>query len=123
MLLSDASLIFFCTSDKIVARKVADDVCCIFFFFAIFSTSFYFCTFNFASTSFSVLRESKLTRLLRDSLGGQTKTAVIATISPAAAHVDETLNTLEYALRAKNITNKPELNTQVTINSLTQVRN
>ncbi|GFX63253.1 kinesin-like protein KIF11 [Trichonephila clavipes] len=65
-------------------------------------------------------RESKLTRLLRDSLGGQTKTAVIATISPSAFHLDETLNTLEYALRAKNITNKPEINSQVSATALTK---
>lgn len=66
-------------------------------------------------------RESNLTRLLQDSLGGQTKTAIIATISPSAIHAEETLNTLEYSLRAMNIANKPELNTQVTVTSLTKV--
>ncbi|CAL1287141.1 unnamed protein product [Larinioides sclopetarius] len=65
-------------------------------------------------------RESKLTRLLRDSLGGQTKTTVIATISPSLFHLDETLNTLEYALRAKNIMNKPEVNAQVSATALTR---
>ncbi|GBL95542.1 Kinesin-like protein KIF11 [Araneus ventricosus] len=65
-------------------------------------------------------RESKLTRLLRDSLGGQTKTTVIATISPSVFHLDETLNTLEYALRAKNIMNKPEVNAQVSATALTK---
>ncbi|XP_055929832.1 kinesin-like protein KIF11 isoform X2 [Argiope bruennichi] len=65
-------------------------------------------------------RESKLTRLLRDSLGGQTKTTVIATISPSIFHLDETLNTLEYALRAKNIMNKPEVNAQVSATALTK---
>ncbi|GFT76515.1 kinesin-like protein KIF11 [Nephila pilipes] len=65
-------------------------------------------------------RESKLTRLLRDSLGGQTKTAIIATISPSALHLDETLNTLEYALRAKSIANKPEINAQVCATALTK---
>ncbi|GIY57613.1 kinesin-like protein KIF11-A, partial [Caerostris extrusa] len=64
--------------------------------------------------------QSKLTRLLRDSLGGQTKTTVIATISPATCHLDETLNTLEYALRAKNIMNKPEVNSQVSATDLTK---
>lgn len=43
-------------------------------------------------------RESKLTRLLQDSLGGRTKTCIIATISPAALCIDETINTLEYGL-------------------------
>ncbi|KAL3235263.1 Kinesin-like protein CIN8 [Nakaseomyces bracarensis] len=54
-------------------------------------------------------RESKLTRLLQDSLGGNTKTALIATISPAKATSEETCSTLEYASKAKNIKNKPQL--------------
>ncbi|KAF2288736.1 hypothetical protein GH714_011896 [Hevea brasiliensis] len=53
-------------------------------------------------------RDSKLTRLLRDSLGGKTKTCIIATISPSAHSLEETLSTLDYAYRAKNIKNKPE---------------
>ncbi|KAG7964695.1 hypothetical protein I3843_09G183900 [Carya illinoinensis] len=55
-------------------------------------------------------RDSKLTRLLRDSLGGKTKTCIIATISPSAHCLEETLSTLDYAFRAKNIKNKPEAN-------------
>ncbi|XP_064970827.1 kinesin-like protein KIN-5A [Musa acuminata AAA Group] len=55
-------------------------------------------------------RDSKLTRLLRDSLGGRTKTCIIANISPSALCLDETLSTLDYAHRAKNIKNKPEVN-------------
>ncbi|XP_028067149.1 kinesin-like protein KIN-5B isoform X2 [Camellia sinensis] len=55
-------------------------------------------------------RDSKLTRLLRDSLGGKTKTCIIATISPTAQCLEETLSTLDYACRAKNIKNKPEAN-------------
>ncbi|KAL2239500.1 UNVERIFIED_CONTAM: Kinesin-like protein KIN-5D [Sesamum indicum] len=55
-------------------------------------------------------RDSKLTRLLRDSLGGKTKTCIIATISPSIHCLEETLNTLDYAHRAKNIKNKPEIN-------------
>ncbi|KAL6138686.1 hypothetical protein ACLB2K_063965 [Fragaria x ananassa] len=55
-------------------------------------------------------RDSKLTRLLRESLGGKTKTCIIATISPCYHFVDETLSTLDYAHRAKNIKNKPEAN-------------
>ncbi|THU45600.1 hypothetical protein C4D60_Mb02t19700 [Musa balbisiana] len=53
-------------------------------------------------------RDSKLTRLLRDSLGGKTKTCIIATISPSIHSLEETLSTLDYAHRAKNIKNKPE---------------
>ena len=49
-------------------------------------------------------------RLLQDSLGGRTKTSIIATISPAGINLEETLSTLDYAHRAKNITNKPEVN-------------
>lgn len=58
-------------------------------------------------------RDSKLTRLLRDSLGGKTKTCIIATISPSAHSLEETLSTLDYAYRAKNIRNKPEANQKI----------
>jgi len=46
---------------------------------------------------------------LRESLGGKTKTCVIATISPSIHCLEETLSTLDYAHRAKNIKNKPEV--------------
>jgi hypothetical protein len=55
-------------------------------------------------------RDSKLTRLLQDSLGGNTKTVMIACISPSDNNYDETLSTLRYANRAKNIKNKPKIN-------------
>ncbi|KAK5970418.1 Osmotic avoidance abnormal protein 3 [Trichostrongylus colubriformis] len=55
-------------------------------------------------------RDSKLTRLLQDSLGGNTKTIMIACISPSDNNYDETLSTLRYANRAKNIKNKPKIN-------------
>lgn len=55
-------------------------------------------------------RDSKLTRLLQDSLGGNTKTIMIAAISPANYNYDETLSTLRYASRAKFIKNKPKIN-------------
>lgn len=48
-------------------------------------------------------RESKLTRLLQDSLGGNTETYLIATISPTADCIDETIGTLKFADRAKCI--------------------
>ena len=55
-------------------------------------------------------RDSKLTRLLQDSLGGNTKTVMIAAISPADYNCEETLGTLRYASRAKAIKNKPRVN-------------
>ena len=59
-------------------------------------------------------RESKLTRLLQDSLGGKTKTCIIATISPAKISMEETISTLEYATRAKSIKNTPQVNQSLT---------
>ncbi|GAX73013.1 hypothetical protein CEUSTIGMA_g465.t1 [Chlamydomonas eustigma] len=58
-------------------------------------------------------RDSKLTRLLRDSLGGRTKTCIIATIAPTVQCQEETISTLDYAHRAKNIRNRPELNQKI----------
>ena len=58
-------------------------------------------------------RDSKLTRLLRDSLGGKTKTCIIATIAPTVQCQEETMSTLDYAHRAKNIKNKPEVNQKI----------
>ncbi|XP_068598116.1 kinesin-like protein KIF17 [Brachionichthys hirsutus] len=55
-------------------------------------------------------RDSKLTRLLQDSLGGNTRTLMIACLSPADNNYEETLSTLRYANRAKCIQNKPRIN-------------
>ncbi|XP_059064469.1 kinesin-like protein KIN-4A [Cryptomeria japonica] len=55
-------------------------------------------------------RDSKLTRLLQDSLGGNSRTVMIACVSPADINAKETLNTLKYANRARNIQNKPIVN-------------
>jgi len=63
-------------------------------------------------------RESKLTRLLQDSLGGRTKTCIIATLSPAKSNLEETISTLDYAFRAKNIRNKPQINQMVSKKTL-----
>ncbi|KAL1507337.1 hypothetical protein AB1Y20_008183 [Prymnesium parvum] len=52
-------------------------------------------------------RDSKLTRLLQDSLGGNSRTLMLACVSPADADLEETLNTLKYANRARQIRNKP----------------
>ena len=55
-------------------------------------------------------RDSKLTRLLQDSLGGNSRTLMIANIGPASYNLEETLTTLRYAHRAKSIQNKPRVN-------------
>merc|ERR1712079_398974 len=55
-------------------------------------------------------RNSKLTRLLQDSLGGNSKTLMFANIGPAEYNYDETLSTLRYANRAKNIKNNAKIN-------------
>ncbi|MEW5303396.1 MAG: hypothetical protein WDW36_006094 [Sanguina aurantia] len=58
-------------------------------------------------------RDSKLTRLLQDSLGGNSRTTLIACVSCADDSLEETLNTLKYAHRARNICNKPVAHRQV----------
>jgi kinesin family protein 3/17 len=55
-------------------------------------------------------RDSRLTRLLQDSLGGNTKTVMIAACSPADYNYEESLSTLRFAARAKSIKNKPRVN-------------
>ncbi|KAI3369314.1 hypothetical protein L3Q82_007564 [Scortum barcoo] len=55
-------------------------------------------------------RDSKLTRLLQDSLGGNTRTLMIACLSPADNNYEESLSTLRYANRAKSIQNSPRIN-------------
>ncbi|XP_078182891.1 kinesin-like protein KIF7 isoform X18 [Callithrix jacchus] len=55
-------------------------------------------------------RDSKITRILKDSLGGNAKTVMIACVSPSSTDFDETLNTLNYASRAQNIRNRATVN-------------
>ncbi|XP_059953352.1 kinesin-like protein KIF7 isoform X3 [Mesoplodon densirostris] len=55
-------------------------------------------------------RDSKITRILKDSLGGNAKTVMIACVSPSSSDFDETLNTLNYASRAQNIRNRATVN-------------
>ncbi|KZC08147.1 Chromosome-associated kinesin KIF4A [Dufourea novaeangliae] len=62
------------------------------------------------SMSYVGYRDSKLTRLLQDSLGGNSMTLMIACVSPADYNLDETLSTLRYADRARKIKNKPVVN-------------
>ncbi|XP_050165449.1 kinesin-like protein KIF7 isoform X2 [Myiozetetes cayanensis] len=55
-------------------------------------------------------RDSKITRILKDSLGGNAQTVMIACVSPSSSDFDESLNTLNYANRAQNIQNKAVVN-------------
>eukprot|EP00112_Aurelia_sp_Birch-Aquarium-sp1_P008558 Seg1946.8 transcript_id=Seg1946.8/GoldUCD/mRNA.D3Y31 product="Kinesin-like protein KIF3B" protein_id=Seg1946.8/GoldUCD/D3Y31 len=55
-------------------------------------------------------RDSKLTRLLQDSLGGNARTVMVANMGPASYNYEETMTTLRYADRAKRIKNKPKIN-------------
>uniref|UniRef100_A0A7N8YBQ7 Kinesin family member 7 n=1 Tax=Mastacembelus armatus TaxID=205130 RepID=A0A7N8YBQ7_9TELE len=55
-------------------------------------------------------RDSKITRILKDSLGGNSKTLMIACVSPSSSDFDESLNTLNYATRARNIQNRATVN-------------
>lgn len=55
-------------------------------------------------------RDSKLTRILQPSLGGNAKTAIICNITPAAIHTDESHSTLRFACRAKRVVNNAMVN-------------
>eukprot|EP01018_Ginkgo_biloba_P039997 Gb_40845 [translate_table: standard] len=59
-------------------------------------------------------RDSKLTRILQPALGGNAKTAIICTIAPEEVHTDETRGTLQFASRAKRVTNCAQVNEIVT---------
>ncbi|XP_028398515.1 kinesin-like protein KIF16B isoform X2 [Dendronephthya gigantea] len=67
-------------------------------------------------------RDSVLTWLLKDSLGGNSKTVMIATISPADINYAETLSTLRYANRAKNIINKPTVNEDANVKLIRELK-
>ena len=60
--------------------------------------------------AFIPYRNSKLTRILQDSLGGNSRTTMIACVSPAESNYEETLSSIKYASRARNIKNKPVIN-------------
>jgi hypothetical protein len=60
-------------------------------------------------------RDSKLTRILQDSLGGNSKTLMICCVSPAYSNYFESVNALRYANRARNIKNKPVINRDPTL--------
>lgn len=67
-------------------------------------------------------RDSKLTRLLQDSLGGNSQTLMIACVSPSDRDFMETLNTLKYANRARNIKNKVKINQDQSSRTISQLR-
>ena len=68
-------------------------------------------------------RDSKLTRILQESLGGNYKTSLIVTCSPHSYHLDETLSTLGFATRAKTIKNKVKVNIKYSYEELQQMVN
>ena len=72
---------------------------------------------------FVPFRDSKLTRMLKDSLGGNCKTVMIATCSPAAGQYEETINTLKYANRAKNIKMRVEPNKKMVSQHISAYKN
>lgn len=63
-------------------------------------------------------RESKLTRILSESLGGNSKTLLIVTCSPHPYNDSETLSTLRFGARARNIKNAPKVNKEYTVAEL-----
>ena len=77
---------------------------------------------NTKKSHFIPYRDSVLTWLLKDSLGGNSKTIMIAAISPADVNKGETLSTLRYANRAKNIINKPTVNEDANVKLIRELR-
>jgi kinesin family protein 5 len=70
------------------------------------------------SSTYIPYRDSKLTRLLQDSLGGNSKTCLIITASPSILSVDETLNTCRFGVTANTITNNAKINKEYTLAEL-----
>lgn len=63
-------------------------------------------------------RESKLTRVLQESLGGNSKTCLIVTCSPHPNNLAETVSTLRFGISAKKIKNSPKINKEMTVAEL-----
>ena len=63
-------------------------------------------------------RDSKLTRILQDSLGGNSKTSLIVTCSPSIFNIEETIGTLRFGIRAKSVKNRPKINKEYTVAEL-----
>ena len=66
-------------------------------------------------------RDSKLTRILQESLGGNYKTSLIVTCSPHSYHLEETTSSLQFATRVKRIKNKVKINIQLTYEELQKI--
>ena len=77
---------------------------------------------NRGANSHIPYRDSKLTRLLQDSLGGNSHTLMIACVSPADSNLEETMSTLRYADRARKIKNKPIVNKDPRSEELSRLR-
>lgn len=75
-----------------------------------------------ASANFIPYRDSKLTKLLMDSLGGNSLTLMVACVSPSSTALEDTLSTLNYATRAKNIQNKPTVQVDPMESALSSLR-
>ncbi|XP_078515638.1 stAR-related lipid transfer protein 9-like [Lissotriton helveticus] len=72
--------------------------------------------------SYIPYRDSILTWLLKDSLGGNSKTIMVATVSPSSTSYNETMSTLRYASNAKNIINKPRVNEDPNVKLIRELR-
>jgi Kinesin motor domain len=72
--------------------------------------------------AFVPYRDSKLTRLLKGSLGGNHKTLMIACVSPSSTNMEESLNCLRYANRAKNIQNRAHVNVDARTRIITELK-
>ncbi|XP_059559994.1 stAR-related lipid transfer protein 9 isoform X1 [Myotis daubentonii] len=72
--------------------------------------------------SYIPYRDSVLTWLLKDSLGGNSRTIMVATVSPAHSSYSETMSTLRYASNAKNIINKPRVNEDANVKLIRELR-
>eukprot|EP00301_Raphidiophrys_heterophryoidea_P010382 c15489_g1_i1.p1 GENE.c15489_g1_i1~~c15489_g1_i1.p1 ORF type:complete len:735 (+),score=195.96 c15489_g1_i1:133-2337(+) len=68
--------------------------------------------------AFVPFRQSKLTRLLQDSLGGNSKTCMLVACSPHPDNIDETITSLQFAERCSNVKNKPVVNTKLSLEEL-----
>jgi len=66
-------------------------------------------------------RESKLTRVLSESLGGNARTCLIVTVSPHPFNDSETLSTLRFGSRARNVKNAPKVNREYSVSELKQL--
>lgn len=82
----------------------------------------YFYLSKFSQASFVSYRDSKLTRLLQDSLGGNSRTLMIACVSPSDGDFPETLSTLKYANRARNIKNRVVVNQVRSLDAFIHIR-